>query len=353
MFDLEDEEAVDEFNVRSKRPKYLKLGEIEGQEFGAKTTAPGDEEEELNMGTDDDERDPELELEDSGEDDDDVDDYENMAEGEGENREGEQVKVGGSDRKREKAKKKKGMGYKIDSFNMKAEMATGKIDEEGNYVANAKDPHAEHDSWLRGNYSRKVIRAAKEAKEKRDSEAKLRQEREENEDADEDEVKMRLVEYMRRGETVLNALQRLGKDAKEHKEMRKRQSDLEAITHLSSVLMSRFGMIHIYEESYERLLEQVRKSGLVRATFDPAAKYDEQETSSTGAHLTMSDPGPDIKARMLEYKWSPSYLAAAARAAGTQPEPDAQIFGPYTEEEIKSWEKEGYFGMGGERILIR
>ena len=191
------------------------------------------------------------------------------------------------------------MGFELDSFNMKNEMATGRFDTEGNYIENlAKDPHAQHDSWLTGHYSRKSIQAAREAQAKREKENRERERKQEKKFIDEDECKMQLVSLMKRSETVLGALQRLGKEAKKSKASRTGKNkytekdqgsnggqplpaqesqevsvkeSLDQVTALSSELMSRHGLMSIYDETYEILVQDVRKSGLVRQTWDPAA----------------------------------------------------------------------------------
>ncbi|KAN0065310.1 hypothetical protein ACQY0O_001146 [Thecaphora frezii] len=376
-----------------QQKRFLQLGEIEGQEFSSKSRDRGQESDVDGSGDSDEGQDPDLELEESDGEEAEPIDLNALGEktpptspGGTPLRAAEMSRKG----KNKASKTRRGPGIKITGFNMKEEMQTGKFDEEGNYVENARDPHADHDVWLSGNYSRSKIRAAREAQRKRERELQEKEAREQQEDNDEDEVKKRLVEHMMRGETVLQTLQRLGKEAKKHKpagERKQRPSKqkpvitgqdmdvdgaagasaaersqekapavlhLEDVTHLSSVLMSRFGQMHIYDQAYEGLLSDVRKSGLVRANFDPASRFEQSDAGSADASATVAGGlGSAFPARQWEYKWSPSYLAAAARSTGSAVAPEVEVFGPYPEGDIRAWQQGGYFGDDGDRILLR
>lgn len=333
---VEDEEDEDMFNPNENgqekptlkgegKKKYLDLDDIEGQEFSDEEGA-GEKE------------DAELELEEDEE-----------QEG------GNEVKSIKSRNGRDSEGDGR-MGFKMESFNMKNEMATGRFDEEGNYIANAKDPHAEHDKWLAGNYSRKNIAAAKEAQEKRLKETENKEKNRENAQLDEDECKMELVVFLRRGESVLSALQRLGgmqkklkgikqKEGKanghsdqveKNEEIAKVKNELDKITSLASELMSRYGLVNIYDATYEGLLSDVRKSGLVRSTWDPAADKGNEKDAHNSSSSYM-------------YKWSPTYLQTMSQS----PQSEQETFGPFEAKELRSWKESGYFGDSGERILLK
>ena len=68
---------------------------------------------------------------------------------------------------------KKEHAPKLDAFNVRAEKEEGGFDESGNYVRKAADPDAVHDSWLEG-VSKKEMRRAKEAADKREDEQRQR-----------------------------------------------------------------------------------------------------------------------------------------------------------------------------------
>ena len=96
-------------------------------------------------------------------------------------------------------------------------------------------------------------------------------------------------------------------------------TDVETITHLASTLMS-LGDADIYGKTYEELVRSVRASGKVDKDWIP--------------------PSADVK---YEYKWDVPNASAQ----------DGQVFGPYSEEEMKSWHKAAYFGVAAEKIKIR
>lgn len=384
MFDVADDQDEAPKSGKSKqkgqaRDKYLKLGEMEeGQDFGSRnrsTLDAADDDTELLRGGDqdgDDDPDPDLELEDEDEDDQNDDDDE------GSDREGyvglnalaersPPTSPGGtplstSSRKPKSIKSRKQKAPKVTGFNMKEEMRTGKFDADGNYHENQRDPHAQHDVWLTGVYSKSKILEARKAQQKRDQDAREKEQAAQQADGDEDEVKKRLVGHMHRVETVQRTLQRLGKVLADKKrqlkaktiaeeEVKQAAADVETVTHLSSVLMSRFGRLDVYDKTYEQLLHDVHKSGLVRQTFDPAARFD--PPTIPAAEAISSEGDTAAASGGWEYRWTPSYLSAAARESGTPVDPEIQTFGPFSIADLKSWAEQGYFGDGGERILLR
>ena len=322
----------------SAEPRYLKLSEIEGQEFGARTRIPGaDTQGDAEQSDDDDEVedvDPEYELERP----------DAPASLEDANADAERTPPGspGEGEQGAQRRKKKGMGFKIDKFNMKAEMAGGRFDEEGNYVWNERDPFAQSDRWLEGNYSKKQIKAAMEAKEKRERRERERQAQDEAEFPTAQHAMKPLAECLAPGQSVLEALQQAGAESKKEKKEKapgEATARLERITHLTTLLMSEFGAINIYDDTYEALLRQVRRAGLVPEDWNPARKA-EPETDDSGD-------------AQWEYKWTPKYLASVAKSSGTSVDPEAKAFGPYKQTELQSWAQQGYFGPDKENILVR
>ena len=158
-------------NAKKDKNKFLRLGDIEGQEFGGRGLGDGSESSESE----------EPEDEDDAE-----------------------------------RKKKAGMGYEISSFNMREEMEEGKFSADGSYIR-AFDPHAVHDRWLE-DADEKGIKKARRIRKQRERMERERQEAEEKELQDvggKVAVEMQLLAKLKKGETVLEALQRLG--AKKHK----------------------------------------------------------------------------------------------------------------------------------------
>lgn len=95
-------------------------------------------------------------------------------------------------------------------------------------------------------------------------------------------------------------------------------SDVERITHLASNIMS-LGDTDIYSKTHEEIVRSVRKSGSVDATWTP--------------------PSAD---KLFEYKWD-------APGAGQTDQP----FGPFGEDDMKSWFNAAYFGSLGEKVKVR
>ena len=236
---------------------------------------------------------------------------------------------------------KKEHAPKLDAFNMKNEQEEGRFDAQGNFVRKAADPDAVHDSWLEG-VSKKDMRKAKEAEDKREEER--RQKRIEDDAVATSDILKTLIPHLERGESVLEALARLGKGKEKKKprwqknkrkgedamdldsdkpsedpvEIRRRES-VEAITGAADQLLTR-GQTDIYDQEREILTRQFsRETG--DDWVDPPKQQDSDE---------------DVKeARQWEYRWIDN------RDGGN-------INGPYDEENMVQWNDAGYFGEGVE-----
>lgn len=226
----------------------------------------------------------------------------------------------------------------LDAFNMSAEQEEGRFDEAGNYVRKAADPDAAYDSWLDG-VSKKDIRKAKEAAEKREAE---RKEKDRLDDivltAD---VLRTIITHLERGETILEALARLGKGlprkpkwqnkkknkknngaedvemADENPDEANRRKAIDAITGAADILMAR-GQPEIYDTERELLTRQYRdETG--EAWVDPPC-----------------NGGPEPEGPVMwEYRWSDARDGGGAH-------------GPYDSTMMDSWKSAGYFGEGVE-----
>lgn len=172
---------------KGKDKEFMDLGDIEGQEF-------------TRSGSDDGRGD--------------VDD-DNMA------------GSGSDDEESRVARRKQGldgdMGYQLTGFNMKEEMDEGKFTADGeSYVVNDKDQGEKHDQWLTEVDDQVIIKARQAHKEREKREREL-QERESGAEGAkrrrEEEARLlrEAMGWMERGETVLEALQRLGKEVEEKK----------------------------------------------------------------------------------------------------------------------------------------
>ncbi|KAH9951476.1 hypothetical protein B0H21DRAFT_719137 [Amylocystis lapponica] len=295
MGEKAEKEADAGAGAGKKKEEFLRLGDIEGQEFGDRSGSESDE--------------------DAPEDEDDAE-----------------------------RRKKAGMGFELSSFNMREEMEEGKFAADGTYVRTF-DPHAVHDRWMEG-VDEKEIKAARRSHKHREREQREKQKAEERELQQlggREEVEQALLGRLKRGETVLEALQRLGASAKKTASSKRRTkpnnkskgdsnggamevdkvavtpSEIDNITHLASLLMS-LGDTDIYSKTYEELVRSVRSAGKVDQSWVP--------------------PSADAK---YEYRWDVPGATAQ----------EGQVFGPFSEDEMHSWFRAAYFGTVGEKVQVR
>lgn len=228
----------------------------------------------------------------------------------------------------------------LDAFNMRAEQEEGRFDDQGNYVRKAADPDAVYDSWLEG-VSKKDIRKAKEAAEKREVERKEK-DRMDDSVLTADVLRI-IITRLERGETILDALARLGKGLRrkpkwrnkkknkksngddvemtgDNPEEAKRREIIDTITGAADILMSR-GQPEIYDTQRELLTRQYRN--------ETGEAWDDPPSTSTKGELEQEEPS------MWEYRWSD------ARDGG-------DVHGPYDSSMMNSWKSAGYFGEGVE-----
>ena len=168
MFALGGKEQGEEEELSGKKEeKFLRLGDIEGQEFGHS------------------ESDEDSTAENEPEDQDDAE-----------------------------RRKKAGMGFELSSFNMREEMEEGKFAEDGTYVRSF-DPHGVHDRWM-DDLDENDIKLAKRAKRRQERRQKeiMKTEEQELEENRKDGLEKQLLPMLKKGETVLEALQRLGSKTK-------------------------------------------------------------------------------------------------------------------------------------------
>ena len=258
---------------------------------------------------------------------------------------------------------KKHHAPRLDAFNMKEEGEEGRFDESGNYVRKARDPDAVHDSWLEG-LNKKDLKKAAEAQEKRDEDQRRR-------NAEDDmllssDLYSTLISRLDKGETVLEALARLGGSKTKKKQQpkwkrnrkgqanstvnadamdvdsksahhettggdpveQKRREAVEAITGAADALFSR-DMLDIYDQEREVLMRLYKREtgedwlGLETSTNNDEDGALDAATAAAGQGKTW------------EYRWSD------ARDGGER-------HGPYDGPTMQAWEQAGYFGEGVE-----
>ena len=173
MFADEVDDAKDKDEGKGKGKEFMDIEEIEGQEFDRRRGTSEEEE------SDD----------------------------------------GGDVRKSRKKVKEADLGNEVTPFNMKSEMDEGRFTADGeSYVANDRDPGEKHDMWL-NDMDKEEIAKARKAHRDRERAEREKEEREagggEDRKRRENELMKEAVVLMERGETVLETLQRLGKEVEE------------------------------------------------------------------------------------------------------------------------------------------
>lgn len=233
----------------------------------------------------------------------------------------------------------------LDAFNMRAEQEEGRFDEAGNFVRKAADPDAIHDTWLEG-VSRKDMRKAREAAEKREEERrKIQLEQDSVLTAD---VLHTLIRNLDRGETILESLARLGKCVRQKPKWQNRNRNrqrgskngtedeemgeddpaeiarkrvIEDVTGAADILLSR-GQSEIYDTERELLMRQYKR--------ETGEDWVDSARAEDAPSKIETDASP-----LWEYRWSDLRDGGAAH-------------GPYDGAMMESWHAAGYFGEGVE-----
>ncbi|KAI0406956.1 hypothetical protein F4802DRAFT_61054 [Xylaria palmicola] len=320
--DARDDALDSKTGKKSKEVRFMSTGDIQGQEDESKSGGhihidDGDE------SSDDDEEAIALAIQEE-----DVD---------------EEVGAGG----------RKKHAPKLEAFNLKAESEEGRFDEAGNFVRKAVDPDAVHDRWLEG-LSKKDMRRAAEAHEKR--EAEQRQKRREEDSALTSDLLRSLIAHLERGETALEALARLGRsqtktkvkkvpkwkqkkqagkaademdvDEEKGKEKEKEAEDPEqarvkdainAITDAADKLLGR-DRPDVYDRERERLIRE-----FVRETDEEWVEPVQERPEDLNGEAT----------KRWEYRWTDGRDGASKQ-------------GPFDGTMMKAWQDAGYFGEGVE-----
>ncbi|OAA56349.1 gyf domain containing protein [Niveomyces insectorum RCEF 264] len=271
---------------------------------------------------------------------------------------------------------------KIDAFNMRQEQAEGAFDEAGNYIRKAADPDAQHDRWLEGVSKREMKRAAA-AHEKR--EAELRAQRRADDSVVTADVFATLIARLQRGETVLEALARLGrglpkkapkakkvpswrqKKAKNNgngdgtsngknadadgamdvdkntpassdtPEQAARRKDIDALTEAADRLLNR-DYPDIYDTERERLMREYRAETGEDWVDPPPPSPPLEENDDAhvqGRGHNDAEAAAASGSTMWEYRWTDGRDGGARQ-------------GPFDGPTMKAWQDAGYFGDGVE-----
>ncbi|WWC73618.1 uncharacterized protein I206_107590 [Kwoniella pini CBS 10737] len=318
--DIKEKEKEKDLKGKGKSKDFLDLNEIEGQEFDQQQRSKKNQDENDSDDSDDED---------------------------------------------EKVEKKQGldgdMGTEITPFNMKSEMTQGRFTADGEeYMENDKDENDKHDSWLNDpNLNKESIKKAKKAHKERE---RLERELEEKENSKENRLKERellkeAINLMERGETILEALQRLGKFVEKEKlkneqgkkklswaEKQKERKKIMAteqeqadpihtpnpFTNLSNIVsqLTTSGQIDVYslsKESIQRML--------------PAESANTNGSSQRPAAPPM--PVIPTDTRQFQYRFSMAYVRNLPEA---QRPVEREVFGPFPAQQLKQWRNTGFFG---------
>ncbi|KAG8526191.1 uncharacterized protein KY384_000184 [Bacidia gigantensis] len=326
----DDEELAAEGKRRKKEVKFLDEKEIEGQVLNSKSGGHVSADFSVNgngIANGGGKGKGREQEEESSSDESEVDEEDRAALGEAD----EEIGAGG----------KKEHAPKVDAFNMRNENEEGRFDASGNFVRKAADPDAVHDSWLVG-VSKKDMKRAKEASDQRNEQ--LRAKQMEDDKMLTGDVLKSLISNLQIGETVLEALARLGTGKKEKpkwqrnrrkngdemdvdkekppedpKETRRKEA-VEAITEAADLLLTR-GKTEIYDTERELLTRQyTRETG---EQWVDSRQDDDDDTNEID------------ESRHWQYRWSDGRDRVEAH-------------GPYDSKMMKAWIDAGYFGDGVE-----
>ncbi|KAG7238940.1 hypothetical protein INR49_030487 [Caranx melampygus] len=274
-------------------------------------------------------------------------------------------------------------GVSITPFNLDEEMQEGHFDSEGNYFI--KKEQQIRDNWLdnidwvrikeqpfkqkkKGLGAKRTRRAgdedeAEEEKQREEKQAEEPEEEEEEPEPAEDplasytqhQLTEAVVELLLPGETVAAGLRRLGglggrkkgklREESEPTEETKRDAEkLDRLTALADRLVGS-GMFEIYQQTYEKLAYLMKsmtgkKPAVGKKSGDDDDEEDELDMFGDKfdeRHGSKSEDKEEDNTRvsdevMWEYKW--------------ENEDNAEIYGPFTSQQMQDWVDEGYFSTG-------
>ncbi|XP_054749466.1 CD2 antigen cytoplasmic tail-binding protein 2 homolog [Lytechinus pictus] len=245
---------------------------------------------------------------------------------------------------------------KITPFNLKQEMSEGHFDKDGNYHEkkgdDVRDEWLENIDWERLEEENAMKRRAdkgEEADDEDEGDAKVVR--------PELEVMRLMLGFMKEGESVTKAMQRLGGGKKRmgsaaqrkfkndsdssNKVTAESKADMLKLTDLVDELVAR-GQFDMYQYTYEKIQHKLKQDEDAQAAkkdaeFDMfAEEVDEKKlTTNTKKEDESSSMGKselDPDKVYWEYKW--------------ENQEDADVYGPYESEQMENWTNQDYFKDG-------
>lgn len=205
---------------------------------------------------------------------------------------------------------------KITPFNMKEELEEGHIDKSGMYIFHKKKDQVK-DNWLDHIDSVKIVekKSDETLKKEQDDDEATKSEKQ----FDPIQCYKDMLSLMQEHETVQKAIQRLGKRSKETKDPADKEVMMKLISLADSMIDA--GDMDIYGRTVSQLQYKLKE-----ATKETMDIFAEDEASTSQGAKVESDKV------LWQFKW--------------EDKEDAQVHGPYSNEQMIKWNDSGYFEKG-------
>ncbi|XP_043645060.1 CD2 antigen cytoplasmic tail-binding protein 2 homolog [Drosophila teissieri] len=239
---------------------------------------------------------------------------------------------------------------KVTPFNMKEELEEGHFDKDGHYHWNketeAKDNWLDNIDWVKIGTQKNAFDPAKDDQNSNSS----------DEDKNEPAGKafnlsmnlMKMLEFMKQGETVKMALQRLGSQRPVLTTLQRikqkkagivdpKTQEISQLTELANEILSKTGNMDIYQDTYESIKAKIAD---LPGTSKPkvaddidmyADNFETKELERSKASNDSSKPTTTTSEVTWEFKWS---------------QEETEIQGPFSTEKMLKWSQEKYFKNG-------
>ncbi|EDV58550.1 CD2 antigen cytoplasmic tail-binding protein 2 homolog [Drosophila erecta] len=239
---------------------------------------------------------------------------------------------------------------KVTPFNMKEELEEGHFDKDGHYHWNketeAKDNWLDNIDWVKIGTQKNAFDPAKDDQNSNSS----------DEDKNEPAGKafnlsmnlMKMLEFMKQGETVKMALQRLGSQRPVLTTLQRikqkkagivdpKTQEISQLTELANEILSKTGNMDIYQDTYESIKAKIAD---LPGTSKPkvaddidmyADDFETKELERSKASNDSSKPTTTTSEVTWEFKWS---------------QDETEIQGPFSTEKMLKWSQENYFKNG-------
>ncbi|KAH8410571.1 hypothetical protein KR009_003816 [Drosophila setifemur] len=238
---------------------------------------------------------------------------------------------------------------KLTPFNMKEELEEGHFDKDGHYHWNketeVKDNWLDNIDWVKIDNKKNAFDSEKDNQDSNSSDDAIVS----AENAFNLSVNlMKMLELMKKGETVKMSLQRLGRQRpvlttlqriKQKKSgiVDTKTQEISKLTELANEILSKTGNMDIYQETYEsikaKLTDLPSTSQLkVADNIDMYADdFESKELQRSKVSIATSNPTTAPTEVTWEFKWSQTEDA---------------IQGPYSSGKMLKWSQENYFNSG-------